>query len=94
MSIDKKAYADYIAAQSKWQGGRIKYLRKDDNSDTHDIIGAAIVSTILDELRYLASAKPLNQHDIEAYAKGFMESAKMTTEVGPMGQINVVRVLS
>lgn len=92
MAIDKKAYAEYIATQSAWQGRRVRDLRKGDDTDTHDKIGCAITASVLQELKYLAAAKPLNQHDVQAFLDGFLEAASMTWETLTMGGQQIVRI--
>ena len=93
MAVDKKAYAEYIAKQSAWQGSRIpELLTHPEQLPNRDKIACAIAASCLQELKYLASAKPLNQHDVQAYLDGFLAAAGMTWGYTPMGAQQIERI--
>lgn len=93
MAVDKKMYAEYIEKQSEWQGHRIPMLMSHpEQLPNRDIIAAAITASVLQELKYLASAKPLNQHDVQAYLDGFLKAAGMSWGYTPMGAQQLERI--
>lgn len=89
MAIDKLKIAEYLQRQGEWQGSRCKDAR---NSDNGDVIAAATVMSVLNELQYVAEHKRLSSEDIQVYMDAFMATAKMVSVEGRMGGTHFERI--